>query len=131
MGFDLTLRPERLHQPERWLRPRMIFVNLMSDLFHKDVPFTFVDHVFDTMERASWHSFQVLTKRSSRMRDYVRRPYVDSGAPAHIWLAVSVEDGTKLSRVRQLSQAPAAVRFLPLSPSSGRSASCLWKGSPG
>jgi protein gp37 len=116
IGFDLTLRPERLHQPERWLRPRMIFVNSMSDLFHKDVPFTFVDRVFDTMERASWHSFQVLTKRSSRMRDYVRRRYVNSGAPAHIWLGVSVEDGTKLSRVRQLSQAPAAVRFLSVEP---------------
>jgi protein gp37 len=116
MGFDLTLRPERLHQPERWLRPRMIFVNSMSDLFHKEVPFTFVDRVFDTMERASWHSFQVLTKRSSRMRDYVRRRYVNAGAPAHIWLGVSVEDGTKLSRVRQLSQAPAAVRFLSIEP---------------
>jgi protein gp37 len=116
MGFDLTLRPERLHQPERWSRPRMIFVNSMSDLFHKDVPFNFVDRVFDTMERASWHSFQVLTKRSSRMRDYVRRRYVNAGAPAHIWLGVSVEDGTKLSRVRQLSQAPAAVRFLSIEP---------------
>jgi protein gp37 len=116
MGFDLTLRPERLHQPERWLRPRMIFVNSMSDLFHKEVPFTFVDRVFDTMEKASWHSFQVLTKRSSRMRDYVRRRYANSGAPAHIWLGVSVEDGTKLSRVRQLSQAPAAVRFLSIEP---------------
>jgi protein gp37 len=116
MGFDLTLRPERLHQPERWSRPRMIFVNSMSDLFHKDVPFTFVDRVFDTMERASWHNFQVLTKRSSRMRDYVRRRYVNAGAPAHIWLGVSVEDGTKLSRVRQLSQAPAAVRFLSIEP---------------
>jgi protein gp37 len=94
----------------------MIFVNSMSDLFHKDVPFTFVDRVFDTMERASWHSFQVLTKRSSRMRDYVRRRYVNSGAPAHIWLGVSVEDGTKLSRVRQLAQAPAAVRFLSIEP---------------
>jgi protein gp37 len=116
MGFDLTLRPERLHQPERWLRPRMIFVNSMSDLFHKEVPFTFVDRVFDTMEKASWHSFQVLTKRSSRMRDYVRRRYANSGAPAHIWLGVSIEDGTKLSRVRQLSQAPAAVRFLSIEP---------------
>jgi protein gp37 len=116
MGFDLTLRPERLHQPERWSRPRMIFVNSMSDLFHKEVPFTFVDRVFDAMEKAGWHSFQVLTKRSSRMRDYVRRRYVNAGAPAHIWLGVSVEDGTKLSRVRQLSQAPAAVRFLSIEP---------------
>jgi protein gp37 len=116
MGFDLTLRPERLEQPLRWLRPRMIFVNSMSDLFHKQVSFGFVDRVFDTMEAAGWHTFQVLTKRSSRMRDYVRRRYGDASAPAHVWLGVSVEDGTKLSRVRHLSQTPAAVRFLSIEP---------------
>src|SRR5438876_2586222 len=69
-GFDLTLRPERLEQPLHWQRSRMIFVNSMSDLFHKLVPLTFVDRVFDTMDAAEWHTFQVLTKRSSRMRDY-------------------------------------------------------------
>jgi protein gp37 len=116
MGFDLTLRPERLRQPLSWLRPRMIFVNSMSDLFHKEVPFTFVDQVFQTMEAASWHSFQILTKRSSRMRDYVRRRYGNGHAPAHIWLGVSVEDGTKLSRVRHLSQTPAVIRFVSVEP---------------
>ena len=64
-GFDLTLRPERLCQPLRWREPRMIFVNSMSDLFHKDIPNEFISQVFDTMERATWHTFQVLTKRSS------------------------------------------------------------------
>ncbi|WP_293882290.1 DUF5131 family protein [Sphingomonas sp.] len=68
-GFDLTLRPERVGQPLRWKRPRMIFVNSMSDLFHKKVPTKFIDSVFDTMEAAHWHVFQVLTKRSSLMRD--------------------------------------------------------------
>src|SRR4051794_8755975 len=68
-GFDLTLRPERLEQPLRWRRTRMIFVNSMSDLFHKDVPKEFIVRVFDTMEAAHWHTFQVLTKRSSLMRD--------------------------------------------------------------
>jgi len=63
-GFDLTLRPERILQPLTWRRPRMIFVNSMSDLFHKDVSRLFIDQVFDTMERADWHVFQVLTKRS-------------------------------------------------------------------
>jgi protein gp37 len=116
MGFDLTLRPERLDQPLRWLRPRMIFVNSMSDLFHKQVPFGFVDRVFDTMEAAAWHVFQVLTKRSSRMRDYVHRRYGEAGAPLHIWLGVSVEDGTKLSRARHLANTPAAMRFLSIEP---------------
>lgn len=115
-GFDLTLRPERLEQPLQWRRPRMIFVNSMSDLFHKLVPFEFVDRVFDTMQLANWHTFQVLTKRSSRMRDYVRGRFGDSGAPAHIWLGVSVEDGTKLSRVRHLQQTPVPIRFLSVEP---------------
>jgi protein gp37 len=67
-GFDLQLRPERLEQPLRWREAKMIFVNSMSDLFHKQVPFSFVDRVFDTLEKAHWHKFQILTKRSSRLR---------------------------------------------------------------
>jgi protein gp37 len=67
-GFDLTLRPERLEQPLKWRRRRMIFVNSMSDLFHKEVPSTFIDRVFDSMEAADWHVFQLLTKRSSLRR---------------------------------------------------------------
>jgi protein gp37 len=67
-GFDLTLRPERLTQPLQWRQPRRIFVNSMSDLFHKEVPRTFIDSVFDTMEEADWHTYQVLTKRSSLLR---------------------------------------------------------------
>ena len=77
----------------------MIFVNSMSDLFHKGIPHAFLDKVFDTMEAAHWHTFQVLTKRSSRMRDYVVRRYGNDGAPDHIWLGTSIEDGTKLSRL--------------------------------
>ncbi len=115
-GFDLTLRPERLDQPFKWRRPRMIFVNSMSDLFHKQVPADFVDRVFDAMERADWHVFQVLTKRSSLMRRYVNARYPDGEAPAHIWLGTSVEDGTKLSRVRHLRETNAVVRFLSLEP---------------
>src|SRR5262249_16113267 len=64
-GFDLTLRPERLSQPLQWRSPRRVFVNSMSDLFHKDVPSSFVDSVFGAMEKADWHRYQVLTKRSS------------------------------------------------------------------
>lgn len=115
-GFDLHLRPERLGQPLCWKRPKMIFVNSMSDLFHKEIPFSFVDRVFDTMELGHWHTFQVLTKRSSRLRDYVNKRYTERPAPAHIWLGTSVEDGTKKSRVRHLRQANAIVRFLSVEP---------------
>jgi protein gp37 len=119
-GFDLTLRPERIRQPLAWRAPRMIFVNSMSDLFHKKIPSEFVDRVFDTMEEASWHTFQVLTKRSSLMRDYLARRYSQRRAPDHIWLGVSVEDGSKASRIRHLRDAPAAVRFLSVEPLVGR-----------
>lgn len=115
-GFDLTLRPERLKQPLAWKRSRMIFVNSMSDLFHKQVPKAFVDRVFDTMEAADWHVFQVLTKRSSMMRDYLRRRYAVTPPPAHIWLGVSVEDARASARIQHLRQAPAAVRFLSIEP---------------
>jgi protein gp37 len=115
-GFDLTLRPERLEQPLLWRKPRMIFVNSMSDLFHKGIPKEFIARVFDTMERASWHTFQVLTKRSSVMRNFVRQRYGDRRGPLHIWLGVSVEDGTKHSRIRHLRESPAGVRFLSIEP---------------
>ena len=115
-GFDLTLRPARLQQPLLWRQSRMIFVNSMSDLFHKEIPAPFIEAVFDTMEKADWHTFQVLTKRSSLMRNFLRRRYGDGLGPAHMWFGVSVEDGTKLSRVRHLQQAPAGVRFLSIEP---------------
>jgi protein gp37 len=115
-GFDLTLRPERLEQPLRWRSPRMVFVNSMSDLFHKEIPHEFVARVFDTMEAASWHTFQVLTKRSSLMRNFLRNRYGTAPGPSHTWFGVSVEDGTKLSRVRHLRDAPAGLRFLSIEP---------------
>jgi protein gp37 len=115
-GFDLMLRPERISQPLSWRRPRMIFVNSMSDLFHKHVPREFIDQVFDTMHAADWHIFQLLTKRSSMMRDYLRRRYRDAAPPAHIWLGVSVEDGHARTRIRHLQEAPATIRFLSIEP---------------
>jgi len=115
-GFDLTLRPDRLDQPLRWKRSRMIFVNSMSDLFHKEVPCSFVDSVFDAMEKADWHVFQVLTKRSSRMRDYLKTRYADRQPPNHIWLGVSVEDAKGATRINHLREAPAGVRFLSVEP---------------
>jgi protein gp37 len=115
-GFDLTLRPERLEQPLKWKRARMIFVNSMSDLFHKDVPKAFIDRVFDTMEAADWHKFQVLTKRSSLMRRYLRDRYGAERGPAHIWCGVSVEDAKAAARITHLRQSPAGVRFLSIEP---------------
>ena len=115
-GFDLTLRPERLSHPLSWKRPRMIFVNSMSDLFHKDVPTDFIDKVFETMETADWHVFQVLTKRSSLMRDYLRHRYASRLAPRHIWCGVSVEDHKATARIRHLQEAPLATRFLSIEP---------------
>ena len=115
-GFDLTLRPERLSQPLSWKRPRKIFVNSMSDLFHKEIPAEFVDRVFDVMEEADRHVFQVLTKRSSLMESYLKRRYGRSKAPQHIWCGVSVEDHTATARIRHLRRAPVAVRFLSIEP---------------
>ena len=115
-GFDLQLRPERLEQPLHWRRSKMIFVNSMSDLFHKGVPFSFVDRVFETMERADWHMFQILTKRSSRMRDYVNARYGTGSAPDHIWLGTSVEDGSRKSRITHMRAMRASVRFLSIEP---------------
>ena len=115
-GFDLRLWKSRLHQPAQWRRPRMIFVNSMGDLFHRDIPGGFIDRVFAQMEAVDRHIYQVLTKRSLRMRDYLRLRYGDCAAPPHIWCGVSVEDRTVRSRIRHLSMAPASVRFLSLEP---------------
>jgi len=115
-GFDLTLRPERLTQPLRWRQPKRIFVNSMSDLFHKDVPRPFIDSVFDTMEAADWHTYQVLTKRSSLMTRYLRNRYGTGKAPSHIWLGVSIEDAKNAVRLKHLRVARASVKFVSFEP---------------
>ncbi len=115
-GFDLTLRPKRVEQPLSWRKPSMIFVNSMSDLFHKEIPRSFISNVFETMEHADWHTYQILTKRSSLMRDFLRKRYGSGVAPSHMWLGVSVEDGSKKSRIHHLQEAPAGVRFLSIEP---------------
>lgn len=115
-GFELTLRHRKLREPLLWRAPKRVFVNSMSDLFHKEVPKPFIDSVFDTMEQADWHIFQVLTKRSSLMRSYVNERYANRPAPPHIWLGVSVEDRRALVRLGHLKQVNAGVRFVSFEP---------------
>jgi protein gp37 len=88
----------------------------MSDLFHKDVPRPFIDSIFDTMEAADWHTFQVLTKRSSLMVRYLRNRYSAGRAPSHIWLGVSIEDAKNVVQLKHLSVAQASVRFVSFEP---------------
>src|SRR5436305_13098075 len=91
-GFDLRLVPERLADPLRWARPKMIFVNSMSDLFHKDLPDDAIVAVARVMQAARWHTYQVLTKRSERMRDLLQGPLGFAAREPQIWWGVSVED---------------------------------------
>jgi protein gp37 len=115
-GFDLTLRPNRLQQPLDWKRPRMVFVNSMSDLFHKEISREYISAVFDTMEKADWHIYQVLTKRSSLMQRFINARYKERAAPHHIWFGVSVENAEATSRIAHLRKAQAAIRFLSIEP---------------
>jgi len=111
-GFDLKLWPERLELPLKWRRPRRIFVNSMSDLFHQDVPDEYIYRVFETMVKADWHIFQVLTKRSARLK---RLGPTLPWRP-HIWAGVSVEQDRYRWRVDHLRQVPAHIRFISAEP---------------
>lgn len=115
-GFDLTLRPERLQQPLKWKRHRKIFVNSMSDLFHKEIDKSYISKVFDTMEQANWHIYQVLTKRSSLMKKFINERYRRSKVPGHIWLGVTVENEQAVSRIAHLQDSNATVRFISIEP---------------
>ena len=116
-GFDLRLVPEKLAEPLRWTSPRAVFVNSMSDLFHEKIPDRYVEDVVRVMELADWHTFQVLTKRSDRLRDLLRGPLRRHAEARNIWWGVSVEDRRYgLPRVEHLREAPAAVRFLSIEP---------------
>lgn len=110
-GFDLKIRPERLDQPYSWRKPRRVFVNSMSDLFHRDIPDEFIEHVFFTMYATPRHTYQVLTKRPERMRRIAPK-----AAPPNVWLGVSIENMDYAWRADMLRETPAAVRFLSLEP---------------
>jgi protein gp37 len=111
-GFAVTLHEDQLDLPLRWRRPRRIFVNSMSDLFHEAVPDAYVRRVFDAMARAPWHQFQVLTKRAERLAALAPAlPW-----PANVWQGVSVESQEYAWRAEHLRTVPAAVRFLSVEP---------------
>lgn len=122
---EVQLVPQRLAMPLHWRKPRRVFVNSVSDLFHPDVPFYFIDEVFATMSLCSQHTFQVLTKRPGRMREYVERLVgrIHAGRcpwrwmPKHIWLGTSVSTQEDADRnIPPLLQCPAAVRFVSIEP---------------
>lgn len=116
-GFDLRLVRSKLTEPLTWKRPRMVFVNSMSDLFHEDVPEEYVEEVSEVMLKASWHTFQVLTKRSDRMRDLLSGRLHRLGTAAHIWWGVSVENRRHgLPRIDHLRATPVKIRFLSVEP---------------
>jgi len=111
-GFALTLHPSRLNDPIHRRPPTTYFVNSMSDLFHRDVPDSFLDRVFDVIQRTPHHTYQVLTKRAARLPKY----FANRPCPDNVWLGVSVEDKRRLSRIDFLRQVSARVRFLSVEP---------------
>ncbi|MCC6652828.1 MAG: phage Gp37/Gp68 family protein [Candidatus Eisenbacteria bacterium] len=117
-GFDLRLWPERLQLPLAWRKPRRIFVNSMSDLFHERVPDAFILSVFDTMRDAWWHEFQLLTKRPDRMADFVAAHLREPLRYTHpnVWLGTSVETQPYVSRARLVAPLSSTVRFLSCEP---------------
>ncbi len=111
-GFKLTLHPEVLEEPLHWEKPQQIFVNSMSDLFHKDVPLDFIQQIFDVMRRAHWHTFQILTKRAERLLEL--DPLIDW--PQNAWMGVSVENSDYIYRIHLLRQTHASIKFLSCEP---------------
>ena len=111
-GFRVTLHPHTLEKPLELKRPQVIFVNSMSDLFHEAIPESFIQKVFAMMRRASWHHFQVLTKRSARLAELA--PRIDW--PANVWVGASVEDRYNIQRIDHLRGVGASLKFLSLEP---------------
>jgi len=111
-GFEVTLQRDIVDLPLNWREPRLIFVNSMSDLFHEEVPESYILRIFETMQIATWHTFQILTKRSDRLaRLAPKLPW-----PRNVWMGVSIESLAYLFRIRDLVKVPASVRFLSIEP---------------
>jgi protein gp37 len=116
-GFELRLVPEKLSDPLKWKKPRKIFVNSMSDLFHHDVPDDYIVQVCEVMLQAHWHTFQVLTKRADRMAKLLNSKLSFASKFEHIWWGTSVENRKHgVPRIAQLRSARVAVRFLSIEP---------------
>ena len=116
-GFDLRLVPAKLEEPLRWKSPRLVFVNSMSDLFHPGVSDDYIVRIAEVMRQADWHTFQVLTKRSERMRDLLNSKLGFAAHCRHVWWGVSVENRKHgLPRIEHLRRADVAVRFLSIEP---------------
>lgn len=111
-GFSLSIHPELLDVPRRWKKPRRVFVNSMSDLFHEDVPLAFIKSVFEVMREAPQHQYQVLTKRPRRALEFAD----ELTWGRNIWLGTSVESKDYVDRIRQLREIPASVRFVSVEP---------------
>ena len=111
-GFGVTMHPNVLEYPLKWEKPRVIFANSMSDLFHEDVSLEFIQQVFDVMARASWHTFQILTKRAERMAEIA--PLLNW--PDNVWMGITVENAACCFRIDHLRNIPASVRFLSMEP---------------
>jgi len=123
-GFKLTLHDDALAIPLAWKRPRRIFVNSMSDLFHADVPLAFIQRVFATIRQCPQHTFQILTKRASRLAELAG----EIDWPRNAWMGVSVEDGAAMPRIDYLRKVPAAIRFLSCEPLIGSLAGISLRG---
>lgn len=111
-GFNLTLQPHMLELPLRWKKPQKIFVNSMSDLFHEDVPLEYIERVFDVMNQADWHVFQILTKRANRLENVGK----SLKWTANIWMGVSIESEDYIDRIDNLRKTGAYIKFLSLEP---------------
>jgi protein gp37 len=111
-GFKVAVHEEELTRPYSWKNPRKVFVNSMSDLFHPDIPLSFIQQVFEVMNQCSRHTFQVLTKRGELLEQYGQQ----LGWTNNIWMGVSVENQKVIDRIDHLRRTPAQVRFLSLEP---------------
>ena len=111
-GFQVTMHPEALTEPLLWKKPHNIFVCSMSDIFHKDVPFEFIDQIMQTIAQTPQHSYQILTKRAERMNEYFSTHFI----PQNVWLGVTVETNNVKQRIDYLRNIPATVRFLSCEP---------------
>lgn len=114
VGFDLALHKDRIDIPRRWRKPRRVFVNSMSDMFHEEIPFEFIDSVFSTMMETDHHIYQILTKRPERLRSWAKSRTFEF--PSHIWIGVSVENQYWTKRIPPLLGVSAEVRFLSCEP---------------